>query len=200
MKDLTPNLSAPVPETPEQLYARVQREGLRRPPLEEWETFPFEGELRVRELQPPAAEEAPRRGEDPTDCFACTAAPDAAIWSDDRWLVVPVQEPNGLPCVVLLFPRRHVDLGELSNEEASDLGLMLVRVEAAVRRVPYVGRVHVCRWGDGSVHLHYWFLARPARMPQLIGSFAAIWDDILPPTPQDVWDENLALVARALSE
>jgi len=29
-------------------------------------------------------------------------------------------------------------------------------------------------------------------------SFAAIWDDILPPTPQDVWDENLALVARAL--
>ena len=26
----------------------------------------------------------------------------------------------------------------------------------------------------------------------------AIWDDVPPPTPQDVWEENLALVARAL--
>jgi diadenosine tetraphosphate (Ap4A) HIT family hydrolase len=185
-------------ETPEQLYARVQREGLRRPPVEEWDTFPFEGELRVSELQPPVVAEAPRRGEDATDCFACTGAADAAIWSDDRWLVVPVQEPNGLPCVVLLFPRRHVDLGELTDEEAADLGRMLVRVERAVRRVPHVGRVHVCRWGDGSVHLHYWFLARPARMPQLIGSFAAIWDDILPPTPHEVWRENLEIVAGAM--
>ena len=41
--------------------------------------------------------------------------------------------------------------------------------------------MHICRWGDGSEHLHWWFMARPARMPQLIGSFAAIWDDILPP-------------------
>jgi len=36
-----------------------------------------------------------------------------------------------------------------------------------------IGRVHVCRWGDGSEHLHWWFMARPARIPQLIGSFAA---------------------------
>jgi hypothetical protein len=41
-------------------------------------------------------------------------------------------------------------------------------------------------------------MARPARMPQMIGSFAAIWDDILPPTPQDVWEANLAAVVRAL--
>jgi len=49
--------------------------------------------------------------------------------------------------------------------------------------------------------------AREARLPHFSGqsaahfareSFAAIWDDILPPTPQDVWDENLALVAHAL--
>lgn len=43
-----------------------------------------------------------------------------------------------------------------------------------------------------------WFMARPARIPQLHGSFAAIWDDILPPTPKPVWKENLATVARAL--
>ena len=38
----------------------------------------------------------------------------------------------------------------------------------------------------------------PARLPQLIGSFAAIWDDILPPTPEDVWRANLDAVVAAL--
>lgn len=30
--------------------------------------------------------------------------------------------------------------------------------------------------------------------------FAAIWDDILPPTPDDVWQANLDLVRRAMTE
>jgi diadenosine tetraphosphate (Ap4A) HIT family hydrolase len=187
-----------VPETPEELYARVRTEGLRMPLVEEWETWPFEGELRPRQLQPPVEVERPRVGEDSADCWRCQKGLENAIWSDERWLLTAIPEPNGLPCVVLLFPRKHVDLGELSEEEAADLGRMLVRVERAVSAVPGVGRVHVCRWGDGSYHLHYWFLARPARFPQLIGNFAAVWDDILPPTPRDVWDENLAIVVRAL--
>jgi len=169
------------------------------PLVEEWETWPFEGELRPRELEPPVDAERPRLGEEAADCWRCQNGLDSAIWSDEKWLLTPGREPNGLPCIVLLFPRKHVDLGELDEEEAADLGRMLVRVERAVSAVPGVGRVHVCRWGDGSYHLHYWFIARPARFPQLLGSFAAVWDDVLPPTPQDVWDENLALVARALS-
>jgi hypothetical protein len=36
-------------------------------------------------------------------------------------------------------------------------------------------------------------------MQQLTSSFAAIWDDVLPPTPQAVWDENVAAVVRALA-
>jgi hypothetical protein len=43
-----------------------------------------------------------------------------------------------------------------------------------------------------------WFMARPARIPQLAGSFAAIWDDVLPPIPDELWRENLAIVAREL--
>ena len=30
------------------------------------------------------------------------------------------------------------------------------------------------------------------------GSFAAIWDDILPPTPESVWRANLDAVVAAL--
>jgi len=189
-----------MPEAPEELHARALREGLRRPPVEDWETFPFEGDLRVRELLTPVGVEPARIGEHGTGCWACSGAADSAVWSDERWLLTPTREPTGLPCVVLLFPRRHADLGDLTDDEAADLGRMLVRVERAVRRVEHVGRVHVCRWGDGSAHLHYWFMARPARMPQLAGSFAAIWDDILPPTPDDVWRENLRILASALDE
>ena len=44
-----------------------------------------------------------------------------------------------------------------------------------------------------------WFMARPARTPQLWGSFAAIWDDVLPPLPEDVWRANLEIVRAALN-
>ena len=46
--------------------------------------------------------------------------------------------------------------------------------------------------------LHWWFLARPARLPQLKTNSVAIWDDVLPPFPEDLWGENLSAVAKAL--
>src|SRR5438046_215160 len=102
-----------MPETPEQFYERV-KDSLRMPPVQEWDTFPFDGEMRPRELHPP----------------------------DDR-------DPK--------------------------------------------------RLGDGGEHLHWWFMSRPARFPQLIGSFAAIWDDILPPVPEDIWQERIQIVVDELN-
>lgn len=64
--------------------------------------------------------------------------------------------------------------------------------------MPGVGRVHIGRWGEGSEHCHIWFMGRTARMMQFRSSFAAIWDDVLPPTPENVWRENLELVRAAL--
>jgi diadenosine tetraphosphate (Ap4A) HIT family hydrolase len=193
-----------MPESAEELYARAlaaaDADGrLAMPLVETWETFPFEGELRVRPLLPPVAQEPPRRGEDAAECWRC-ASSEGVIWSDDHWLVGAPAEPSGLPVVVLLHPRAHHDLADLPPELAAELGPMLQRVEAAVRGVGEVGRVHVCRWGDGSAHLHWWLMARPARLPQLVGSFAAIWDDILPPLPEERWRANLDVVARHLAE
>lgn len=169
------------------------------PPVEAWETFPFEGDIRVRELLPPVEAETPRHGVDAADCWRCTHGEEGAIWSDEHWLLGAPQQPSGLPVIVLLHPRAHLDLDGVGDELAGELGRMLVRVERAVRQVEGIGRVHVCRWGDGSYHLHWWFMARPARLPQLIGSFAAIWDDILPPTPEPIWRDNLRVVATALA-
>jgi hypothetical protein len=63
-----------------------------------------------------------------------------------------------------------------------------------------VARVHVNRWGDGSAHLHLWFLARPYGRLQLRGTFLSLWDEILPSIPEYQWRENLALVAAWLAE
>jgi diadenosine tetraphosphate (Ap4A) HIT family hydrolase len=187
-----------MPETPEELYARVAG-ALRMPPVWEWETFPFDGEMTPRTLQPPVEREEPRRGEGGGDCRRCQATDDKYIWTTERWRLHALDQPTGLPVVVLLEPREHyADPGDLPNELAAELGVLLARVERAIRSIGEIGRVHVCRWGDGSEHLHWWFMARPARIPQLIGSFAAIWDDILPPLPEDVWRANLDAVVAAL--
>ena len=130
----------------------------------------------------------------------CAAADDEYLWKDERWRLWAFDRPSGLPVVVLLEPRAHYsEPGDLPDELAAELGVLLARIERAVRSVGEIGRVHVCRWGDGGEHLHWWFMARPARIPQLVGSFAAIWDDVLPPVPEEIWRENLAAVARAMS-
>jgi diadenosine tetraphosphate (Ap4A) HIT family hydrolase len=182
------------------MYARVAN-ALRMPPVEEWETFPFEGDLRPRALQPPVEREQPRAGEGGVDCLECSRPDDSYLWTNERWRVHGLETPTGLPVIVMLKPREHFgELGDLPDDLAAELGILLGRIERAVRSVGEIGRVHVCKWGDGGEHLHWWFMARPARVPQLIGSFAAIWDDILPPVPEEVWRENLAAVAAALEE
>lgn len=187
-----------MPETSEELFARAVG-ALRMPPVETWETFPFDGELRPRVLVPPLAEEAPRHGAGGVDCRACSAPDSEFAWSTERWRMRALDEPSGLPVVLLLMPRAHfAEPGDLPDDLAAELGLLLTRVERAIRSIGEIGRVHVCRFGDGGEHLHWWFLARPARLPQLTGSFAAIWDDILPPTPEPIWLANIAAVVAAL--
>jgi hypothetical protein len=187
-----------VPESPEAFWQRTHG-ALRMPKVEEWETWPFDGELAPRELAGPVATEVPRHGSGGVDCRRCALGDAGALWSDAHWLVRPLEGPSGLPAVVILETRAHYDFPDLPPELQEELGPLLVRVQRAVSAIDGVGNVHVCRWGDGSEHCHVWFLARPARIPQLIGSFAAIWDDVLPPLPEHVWRDNLAIIARELS-
>ena len=151
-----------------------------------------------RALEPPVESEAARHGVGGVGCRRCELGVEGALWHDENWVVTDLGRPTGLPCVVLLQTRQHVDFPDLSDELARELGPLLIRVQRAVFAIGDIGNVHVCRWGDGSEHCHVWFMARPARVPQLVGSFAAIWDDVLPPLPEDVWRANLDVVAREL--
>jgi len=178
-----------VPDTP-----------LSLPDFTRWPSFPFEGDIRVKPLDPPVEVEPPRKGEDPADCTACAAPDDAYIWVSDRWRVRAMDRPTGLPMVLILESRSHLDLGDLPNMLAAELGVMTVRLERAIRSLDDVARVHVNRWGDGEAHLHLWFMGRPYGRLQLRGTFLSLWDEILPPVPESKWRENLALVAAWLAE
>lgn len=170
------------------------------PDFARWPSFPFEGEFRVKQLDEPVAVEPPRKGEDSGECHSCSAPDDAYIWVSERWRVRAMDRPTGLPMVLILESRSHLDLGDLPNLLAAELGVMTVRLERAVRSLDGVARVHVNRWGDGAAHLHLWFLARPYGRLQLRGTFLSLWDDILPPIPEPQWRENLALIAAWLAE
>jgi hypothetical protein len=170
------------------------------PDFVSWPSFPFEGDLRVKPLEPISHTEPPRQGEEVSSCAACNAPDDTYIWVSERWRVRALDRPTGLPMVLILESRSHLDLGDLPNLLAAELGVMTVRLERAIRSLDGVARVHVNRWGDGAAHLHLWFLARPHGALQLRGSFLLLWNDILPPVAEAPWRENLAMIAAWLAE
>ncbi|TDC39354.1 hypothetical protein [Micromonospora sp. KC213] len=170
------------------------------PDFTQWPSFPFEGDLRIKPLDDPVPVEPPRKGEGYRECTACNAPDETYIWVGERWRVRAMDRPTGLPMVLILESRSHLDLGDLPNLLAAELGVMTVRLERAIRSLDGVARVHVNRWGDGSAHLHMWFLARPYGRLQLRGTFLSLWDSILPPISESQWRENLAMVAAWLAE
>jgi hypothetical protein len=170
------------------------------PDLTSWPSFPFEGPIRVRHLDDPVVPEPARIGEDPDRCMTCLAPDEHCVWVSDRWRVRALDRPSGLPVVVVLETRSHLDLGDLPNLLAAELGVMTVRLERAIRSIDGVARVQVNRWGDDSAHLQVWFFARPYGRVQLRGPFLSVWDEILPPVPEADWRANLAMVAAWLAE
>ena len=167
-----------MPETPEQIYERASA-ALRMPPVEEWETFPFDeassGHVRCNR---PSTARSLGTARTVSTVGSCAAPDETYLWTNERWRLHGLESgPTGLPVIVILTPREHfAELSDLPDDLAAELGVLLARIERAVLSVGEIGRVHVCKWGDGGEHLHWWFMARPARIPQLMGSFAAIWD------------------------
>jgi hypothetical protein len=194
-----------MPESAEEVYARVVAQvgvdgRLPMPPVHEWDVFPWEGEIGTKVLGPPVEHETPRRGEEIGDpCWRCDNETKNAIWRNDDWLVTSTGTPPGLPLILFLESREHMDFIDMGDEMASEWGRISNHLHRIMSHLPNIGRVHVCKWGDGGFHLHTWFIARTARLPQVLGSYAAEWNEILPPVPEDVWRADLATVATKLA-
>ena len=167
------------------------------PDVATWDIFPFEGQLLVKPLEAPVLPEPPRGGEGCAPCHACDEGLEHAIWSDERWKLIAPREA-AIP-MVLLEPIAHLDLGDLDEAHAAELGILTVRIERALMRLGGVGRVHVAKWGDGGSHLHLWFFARPEGLLQLRGSSLSDWTDCLPPMPTVEWDTVKHEIAAGLA-
>ena len=168
------------------------------PDVATWDIFPFEGELVVKRLEAPVLPEPPRGGEAGQPCRACDEGLEHALWTDERWKLVAPREAS-IP-MVLLEPLAHLDLADLDDTYAAELGVLTVRIERALAALGGVGRVHVAKWGDGGSHLHVWFFARPEGLLQLRGSSLSDWTDCLPPMPAQEWDAVQHEIAVLVAE
>lgn len=197
-----------MPESAEEIYARVvalvgEDGRLPMPPVESWDIFPWEdvdGTWLPKVIEPPLASEEPRWGESEDKPCSCAAGdPPNAIWRNDRWVVTSTPRPTGLPLILFLNSREHLDFTDLDDDLAAEFGRVTNWLHRIMAHLPQIGRVHVCKWGDGGSHLHVWFIARPARLPGLVGSMVIEWDEMLPPGPESVWRADLRYVATRLA-
>jgi hypothetical protein len=196
-----------MPESPEELYARIVAQvgedgRLPASSLTDWDVFPWEvveGALVPKVVRPPLDQEPPRQGDPGGDpCGTCGGGGEGLIWENERWRVKAMPR-SGLPLVLMLEPREHLDFPDLDDDLAAECGRISVWLCRIMGKLPHIGRVHVMRIGDGSAHLHIWHLARPARMPGILGSPAIEWDDVLPPPPESIWRADLEAVAQRLA-
>jgi len=197
-----------MPESPEEIHARVvaavgEDGRLPMPPVAEWDIFPWEvvdGALQPKVVRAPLDAEPARAGAGGTDCQLCGGDGDAVrIWENASFHVKRPQAPTGLPLVLWLNANEHLDYTDMDDELAAEFGRVSVWLARIMSNLPHIGRVHVCRWGDSSEHLHSWFIARPARLPGILGSMAVEWNEMLPPGPEDVWLADVATVAAKLA-
>lgn len=193
-----------MPESAEEVYARVVAEvgedgRLPMSPSSEWDIFPWEGDMRPKVLRPPVEAEEPRWGEGGKPCSCSRGEPANAIWRNERWVVTSREKPSGLPLVLSLQPREHLDFSDMDDDLAAEYGKVSSWLHRIMAGLPNIGRVHVSKWGDGGAHMHVAFIARTARLPNILGSPAIEWDDMLPPVPEDIWRADLHEVARKLA-
>ncbi|GLZ75907.1 hypothetical protein Afil01_07140 [Actinorhabdospora filicis] len=164
-----------------------------------WEIFPYEGELSIKAIEDPVIPEPPRGGEGGRECGECARGDDDGyVWTDANWRLSARREPEAL-VTLLLTPRGHYDSGDLPAGLSAELGPVMQRVENAMMGLGDIARVHMSKWGDGGSHLHWWFFARPEGLMQFRGTCLALWGDVLPPLPRELWEESLASIASQMT-
>jgi diadenosine tetraphosphate (Ap4A) HIT family hydrolase len=191
--------------TPQDFHARAvaHADADGRLPVPEqsmWDIFPFEPDsLRVKPLEPLTLPEPPRNGEAGRQCWRCEHPDDGSAWSNERWSLVPMQQPR-LPFAAMVMPREHLDLGDLDDAMAAELGVIAARVARAVESLDAVGRVHLYKFGDGGAHLHAFLFGRPAGVLQLRGSCLTLWEEMLPSVPDEEAAAVLQVAVAALAD
>lgn len=121
-------------------------------------------------------------------CLACdvlagrTPAPGGVIHETEHWVVDHSISPVRLRGWLVAKPRRHVEaFGDLSNDEASELGPLARSGAAAIESALGAERVYVCSFGEEWRHVHVHFVPRyPGQQPQSWELLGLMWSDESP--------------------
>lgn len=160
--------------------------------------FPFTGDIELKTLSDPMDAELTREGEPGRPCRSC-GDDERVLWRNDRWKVTGIR-PSANPVGLFVETVEHIDFEHFDEDMASEFGRLTWHLEAAIRSLESVGRVHLHRWGDGAEHFHVWFQGRPARQLELYGWGNVLWAQLLEPLPSEVVDANHAVVIEHLHD
>lgn len=101
-------------------------------------------------------------------CFACDLLsgaeplPGGRIAETRHWVVEHCVGPLGLGTAIVKPFRHVVHVSDLTDEEAAELGPLLVRVSGAVERYAGAEQVYVTLWSHmGGVPVHIHFVVQP---------------------------------------
>ena len=174
-----------------------------RPPLggmADWEVFPFERDALTPKPMGERVVPEPDRSRPVEACGTCKAIAraDLVLHAGERLAVI---RPGGtsLMFVANVVSREHERLDDLDEAADEELGRLIRRTYRALRALPGVGNVQVCKWENGGGHLSVNVLARPLGVLELRGSNLPIWADMLPDIPQDEHDARAEVVRAALA-
>ncbi|WP_433262010.1 HIT family protein [Actinosynnema sp. CS-041913] len=102
-------------------------------------------------------------------CPYCDLAePDQVGWvhADEHWLVNQGPAATTMAGGLRVTSRRHfTDFAEMTSAEAATFGILLHRLDAALRAVTDAERVHLVSTRDRVPHFHAWLYPRPAAHP-----------------------------------
>jgi diadenosine tetraphosphate (Ap4A) HIT family hydrolase len=128
------------------------------------------------------------------DCAYCrrhVPDPPDAVWLDEHWSVVHGPAASTRPGGLQVVSRRHyVDPHEMDDEEAAGFGLLVRRLDGAVRAVTGAERVHLVSTRDRVPHFHAWLYPRHAADELRGTTFLA--------APQQATPEEVATTSVAL--
>ncbi|HYH72094.1 MAG TPA: hypothetical protein VD764_02675 [Nocardioides sp.] len=165
-----------------------------------WEVFPFERDGLTPRAMGERVVPEPDRARPATECGTCRALArdDLVLHTGTRLAVV---RPGGtsLMFVANVVARDHERLDDLDEAADEELGRLVARTYRALRALPGVGNVQVCKWENGGGHLSVNVLARPLGVLELRGSNLPVWADMLPDIPQDEYDQRAEAVRAALA-
>src|SRR3972149_10723472 len=96
------------------------------------------------------------------ECLACSLqaetgrVPGGTIFETKNWMLEHAFDVP-LPGFCILKSKRHVEhVAELNGEESAELGLILQKVTAAVKKATGAEKIYVLSYGEVVRHVHFW--------------------------------------------